>query len=152
MLFTLTDWLRHRARLRVWNADRAWGRRGEDLAHRYLRKQGYTVVARNYRTRSGSGEVDIVAWDGAALAFVEVKTRASSEFGSPERAVDAGKQHRLIVAAMDYCRRADIAWEKSRFDVVAIVLGNSPEISLIRDAFPRPLPRSAPRASAANAT
>ncbi len=149
MLYTFCDWLRHRARLRVWNADRAWGRRGEDLAHRYLRRHGYTVVARNYRTRSGSGEVDLVAWEGGALAFVEVKTRAVSDFGSPDRAVDREKQRRLIVAAMDYCRRAGADWEKSRFDIVSIVLAAKPEITLTRDAFARPVLRTASTRAAA---
>ena len=55
------------------------GRLGEDYAHRYLRGHGCTIVARNYRTRSGSGEIDIVAWHGATLAFVEVKTRVGTE-------------------------------------------------------------------------
>ena len=55
------------------------GRIGEDLAHRHLRRHGCTVVARNYRTRSGSGEIDVVAWEGEKLVFVEVKTRATAE-------------------------------------------------------------------------
>src|SRR5450432_3006906 len=59
---------------------------GEDLAHRFLRRQGYTVVARNYRSGSGAGEIDIVAFDKQDLVFIEVKTRASDEFGSPDRA------------------------------------------------------------------
>src|SRR5450759_2268083 len=53
------------------------GRIGEDLAHRFLRARGCTVVARNYRTLSGSGEIDLVVWDGRKLAFIEVKTRGS---------------------------------------------------------------------------
>jgi putative endonuclease len=61
------------------------GRIGEDLAHRYLRRRGYTVIARNYRTRSGSGEIDIVAWNGPTLVFIEVKTRQTDEYGSPDR-------------------------------------------------------------------
>ena len=69
----------------------ARGQLGEDLAHRFLRRHGCTVVARNYRPRHGGGEIDLVAWDGGTLAIVEVKTRASDEFGAPERAVDAGK-------------------------------------------------------------
>lgn len=140
-MYRLFDWLRHRARRKRWTAERAWGRRGEDLAHRFLRRNGYTVVARNYRTRSGSGEVDLVAWEGEALAFIEVKARGSAEFGTPDRAVDAEKQRKLIVAAMDYCRRADVAWEKSRFDIVSIVLAERPEVTLIRDAFSRPVSR-----------
>lgn len=149
MLYRFFDWLRHRARLRSWNADRVWGRRGEDLAHRYLRKRGFIIVARNYRTRSGSGEVDLIAWHGDAIVFVEVKTRASAEYGTPDRAVDAGKQHRLIVAAMDYCRRADIPWEQSRFDIVSIVLRKRPEIIHLPDAFARPLLRTASARAAA---
>lgn len=137
------DWLRHRARLRAWTPDRAWGRRGEDLAHRYLRRRGYVVVARNYRTRSGSGEVDLIAWDGETLAFVEVKTRRTAEFGTPDRAVDAEKRRKLIVAALDYCRRSGAPWERSRFDVVTVVIEPNTAISLIPDAFERPLIRTA---------
>jgi putative endonuclease len=111
------------------------GRLGEDYAHRYLRGRGCTVVARNYRTRSGSGEIDIVAWDGATLAFVEVKTRATAEHGAPESAVDEGKQERLQVAARDYARRAGVAWEQTRFDILSIVLERPPRVEWLRDAF-----------------
>lgn len=111
------------------------GRLGEDLAHRFLRAQGCTVVARNYRTLSGRGEIDLVVWDGARLAFVEVKTRATDEFGPPEGAVDAEKRERLQIAARDYARRAEIAWRVSRFDIVSIVLDHPPRIEWLRDAF-----------------
>jgi putative endonuclease len=111
------------------------GRIGEDLAHRYLRRSGCTVVARNYRTASGSGEIDVVAWHGATLAFVEVKTRSTAEFGEPERAVDREKQDRLRRAARDYARRAGVEWGKTRFDIVSIVLGAPPRIDWIRNAF-----------------
>jgi len=111
------------------------GRIGEDMAHRYLRRHGCTIVARNYRTRSGSGEIDIVAWQGPTLVFVEVKTRQSAEFGAPERAVDTEKQRRLQAAARDYIRRSAIAREHARFDIVSVVLGAKPEIEWIRDAF-----------------
>jgi putative endonuclease len=113
------------------------GRLGEDLAHRYLRARGCTVVARNYRTRSGSGEIDVVVWDGTTLAFVEVKTRATEEFGAPEGAVDAEKQARLVRAARDYARRADVVWERTRFDIVSVVLGSPVKVEWIRDAFGR---------------
>lgn len=111
------------------------GRIGEDMAHRFLRSRGCTVVARNYRTLSGSGEIDLVAWDGAKLAFIEVKTRASEEFGPPESAVDAEKRERLERAARDYARRADIPWRDTRFDIVSIVLDQPPRIEWLRDAF-----------------
>jgi putative endonuclease len=110
------------------------GRIGEDLAHRYLRKHGCTVVARNYRTRSGSGEIDVVAWDGVTLVFVEVKTRQSGEFGEPERAVDPEKERRLRGAGRDYARRAGVEWERTRFDIVSVVL-KPRRIEWLRDAF-----------------
>lgn len=133
--WTVFDWLRHRSRLKKWTHDAAWGRRGEDLAHRHLRRHGYTIVARNYRTRSGSGEVDLIAWDGPVLAFIEVKARATDEFGAPDRAVDIEKQERLIVAAADYARRAGVDWEKARFDIVSIVFARPPRITHQKDAF-----------------
>ena len=110
------------------------GRLGEDMAHRYLRGRGCTVVARNYRPPSGHGEIDLVAWHTGQLVFVEVKTRATVEFGAPERAVDSEKQLHLIHAARDYARRANVEWQRVRFDVVAITL--SPRhIEWRRDAF-----------------
>ena len=98
------------------------GRLGEDLAHRYLRRHGCTIVARNYRPRSGAGEIDIVAWQGETLVFVEVKTRVSAEFGTPDRAVDAEKQERVRRAARDYARRAGVEWDSTRFDIVSVLL------------------------------
>jgi putative endonuclease len=111
------------------------GRMGEDYAHRYLRRRGCTVVARNYRTRSGSGEIDIVAWQGETLAFIEVKTRVSTEHGEPDSAVDAEKRIRLQYAARDYARRASVDWQKTRFDIVSVVLEAPVRIEWLRDAF-----------------
>ena len=135
-LLTLSDWLRHRARKRVWSPDLASGRRGEDLAHRFLQRRGLRVVARNYRARSGAGEIDLVAWDGDRLAFVEVKARRTDEFGAPDRAVDREKQLRLVRAAREYARRARIEWNQVRFDVVSVVFGDPPALTHIKDAFP----------------
>jgi putative endonuclease len=111
------------------------GKIGEDMAHRYLRRRGCTVVARNYMPPSASCEIDLVAWDGATLVFVEVKTRATTEFGEPDRAVDAEKRRNVTRAARDYARRAGVAWEKTRFDIVSVVLEKPPRIQWIRDAF-----------------
>jgi putative endonuclease len=119
------------------------GRIGEDLAHRYLRRNGCTIVARRYRPNSGGGEIDLVAWQGEALVFVEVKTRSSAEFGTPDRAVDAEKQRYLAHAGRDYARRAGVEWEKVRFDIVSILLTRPPQIDWIRDAF-RPIRGGAP--------
>jgi putative endonuclease len=111
------------------------GRMGEDMAHRYLRRRGFTVVARNYRPRSGPGEIDIVAWHGERLVFVEVKTRATAEFGTPDRAVDNEKQAALERAARDYARRAGVGWERTRFDIVSVVLGERIGVDWMQDAF-----------------
>jgi putative endonuclease len=111
------------------------GRVGEDLAHRYLRRRGCTIVARRYRPPAGGGELDLVIWHGERLAFVEVKTRASTDFGTPDRAVDAEKRKYLARAGRDYARRAGVEWQKVRFDIVSVVLGRPPQIEWIRDAF-----------------
>ena len=133
LLYRAADALRRRARASDGAA--AQGRLGEDLAHRYLRRHGCTIVARNHRPRAGGVELDIVAWDGARLAIVEVKARASEEFGAPDRAVDLDKQGYVIRAARDYARRAGVEWERVRFDVISVVLGRPPRIEWTRDAF-----------------
>ena len=66
------------------------------------------MVARNYRTKSGHGEIDLVAWQSGTLVFVEVKTRSTADFGEPDRAVDVEKRENLRRAARDYARRAEI--------------------------------------------
>ena len=104
LLYRLADAARDWRRARATTAEQAHGRRGEDLAHRFLRRQGLTIVARNYRARSSSGELDMVAWDGDRLVFVEVKTRASAEFGSPGRAMGRAKEKYLRRAAGEYLR------------------------------------------------
>ena len=129
LLYRAADALRRRA----FRDDH--GRIGEDLAHRYLRRRGCSIVARNYRPPSGGVEIDIVAWHGETLVFVEVKTRAAADCGAPDRAVDAEKRERVNRAARDYARRAGVEWEKTRFDIVGILLGKPPRIEWIRDAW-----------------
>jgi putative endonuclease len=133
VLKILLDWLRHQARKRRWSADQATGRRGEDLAHRFLRKQGYVIISRNYRARSGSGEIDLIAREGATLVFVEVKTRHSAEFGAPERAIGEEKQQALFRTAREFCRRANVDITQARFDTISIVLNRPPEIRHINN-------------------
>ena len=134
-LWILSDWLRHKALLRRGNAAHAWGSRGEDLAHRFLQKLGYIVVARNWHAEDGSGELDLVAWDGPALVIVEVKTRASADFGLPEEAVDLEKRQHLIRTAARYAREADISIPMLRFDIVSVLVEGRPVIDHIRNAF-----------------
>ncbi len=133
MIATFADWLRHRMRLRRWNADLALGRRGEDLAHRYLRRQGYTIVARNYRLASGEAEADLIAWDCDTLVIVEVKTRRSDEFGPPDRAVGPEKLAHLRRVARSYARKSEIPWERVRLDLVTVTMGTPPRLELFRN-------------------
>lgn len=125
-LYSLADRLRYRDH-------RNSGRRGEDLAHRFLRRKGYVVAARNWRPPQGGGELDLVAWDRQTLVFVEVKFRSSGEWSLPERAIDADKIYFLRRAARDYTRRAGAEQAEARFDVVCIT-GHS--VMHLRDAFP----------------
>ncbi len=109
--------------------------RGEDLAFDLLVGKGYRVVARNYKARTGRGEIDLLGWDGEMLACVEVKTRRSTDFGRPERDVDAQKRGHLIRTAYEYARRANIEPQRLRFDIVSVVLEKEPQLELYKDAF-----------------
>jgi putative endonuclease len=83
------------------------GRRGEDDAYFYLRKSGFVISARNWRSPRHNGEVDLIAWDGPILCFVEVKTRTSRDVKPAEAAVDGHKQRELRIMAREYLRRLD---------------------------------------------
>jgi putative endonuclease len=109
--------------------------RGEDLAYERLCDEGFRVVARNYRSRSGRGEIDLLGWDGEWLACVEVKTRKNDDFGRPEASVNRDKQRLLVSAAYDYTRRAGIDPDLVRFDIVSVLLGESPTVELYRAAY-----------------
>ena len=110
------------------------GVRGEDLACRELRRRGYEILARRYRTRHG--EIDIVARDRDVLVFVEVKARASHRFGSPLAAITHAKQRKLTLMALDYLSRSRTTGIACRFDVVGILVGaGRPSIELVRNAF-----------------
>jgi putative endonuclease len=113
------------------------GRGGERLAYWHLRRSGYIVIARNRRPRPGCGELDLVAWDGPVLAFVEVKTRSSLAAGPPELAVSAQQRRRIVRSARTFMlrlRRKNISY---RFDIVSILWrpGLGFELRLIKDAF-----------------
>jgi len=113
------------------------GERGETLAYWFLRQAGYIIVARNRRARSGAGELDLVGWDGPVLAFVEVKTRTSSEAGPPEAAVSLSKQKRIAKAAKEYLRQRGKNRVNYRFDIVSVIWDAEAgyQVRLIKDAF-----------------
>jgi putative endonuclease len=135
MLGVLFDWLRHLARRRRWSPNLTLGRRGEDIAHRFLRRSGYIIVARNYRLAAADGEADLIAWDGDTLVIVEVKARESDEFGPPERAIGDDKRAHLRRVARAYARKTDTPLDRVRCDIVTVVYSARPQLRLVRGAF-----------------
>jgi putative endonuclease len=113
---------------------RARGAAAEAAAESYLRRQGYVIVERNLNTRLG--EIDIVALDGETLCFVEVKARASGEFGPAIAAVGPRKRERLARAAALFLAR-NRSRRACRFDVLGLdrAEDGSWSFSLVRDAF-----------------
>jgi len=119
---------------------RAAGDRGEALAVSFLRKNGFRIRERNFRTPVG--ELDVIAEEADLLCFVEVKWRRGAAAGHPAEAVTAEKQRRIARAAEWYLARHRLRERPCRFDVVAIVAdgeGES-EATLFRDAFRGPFP------------
>ncbi len=111
------------------------GEKGEALACRYLQKQGWTVIFRNYRTPFG--ELDIIARKRDMLAFVEVKTRTSSDYGWPSQAVDSKKQRRLWLSAQFFLKRnpglSDLAMQ---MDIIEILIREGlPYLRHLENAF-----------------
>lgn len=106
------------------------GRRGEELAAAYLEQQGYRLVAanvtlpvgRNLRGATVNAELDLVAYDGPTLCFVEVKTRASDWFAPPQVNVNLRKQRQIARAARAYRHMLGLEDSSYRYDVVSIVL------------------------------
>ncbi len=115
------------------------GARGEKLAGRFLRQNGYKILFRNFRGRTG-GEIDIVCRDHDTLVFVEVKTRAGDEFGRPFEAVHADQRRRISRGALAWLRLLDNPEILFRFDVVEVILAEKtkPQFELIRNAFQLP--------------
>src|SRR5262249_21446893 len=113
------------------------GRRGEEEAYFYLRRLGYVMIARNYRSPRSRGELDLVGWDRDVLCFIEVKTRTTRDVQPAEAAVDQEKQRDLSRVAREFLRkiRGNPAF---RFDIVSIYFdaGREAEIQLFKDAFP----------------
>lgn len=134
-VYQIADSVRHHARKRVWAQDQATGRRGEDIAHRFLQRAGIVIVSRNYRVATGAGEIDLVGWENDRLVFIEVKARHSGEYGDPDRAIGFEKKQSLLRAARDYARHAEAAWENVRFDVVNVILGTPPQVRHFRDVM-----------------
>ncbi len=116
------------------NRQQEFGRDAEALALRRLKKSGYKIIARNYRTRVG--EIDIIARDGETIAFVEVKARQSTRYGTPKLAVTPAKQRKISMAALHYLKATGQIGAKARFDVVSVAAAAyRPQIEIVKNAF-----------------
>lgn len=134
-------WPRHAQRA----AHLELGERGEAAALDYLKyNEGYEIVATNFLMPLGrglggqklTGEIDIIAYDGPALVFIEVKTRRSDEFIAPERAVDLRKQRQIARAARRYRQLMNVMNEAYRYDVVTVLARpDGDQIELLRRYF-----------------
>jgi putative endonuclease len=113
------------------------GRRGEEAAYFHLRKLGYTMVARNFRSPRCRGEIDLIGWEKDILCFVEVKTRTTRDVKPGEAAVDRHKRREVAAVVREYLRRfpPSCQW---RFDIVSVYYGNSkasqPQIEVFRNS------------------
>lgn len=110
------------------------GRSGEDLAARLYLRDGYDIVARNFRC--GQGEIDIIAADQGTLVFCEVKTRSTDFFGDPMEAVNRAKQARLRRLAAVWLSENPAPGMSLRFDVVSVVADRQgTRVNRVEDAF-----------------
>jgi putative endonuclease len=112
------------------------GARGEEDAYFFLRKHGYTIVERNFRSPRSHGEIDLIGWDGDVLCFIEVKTRTSTDVKTPEAAVDRYKRREIAQVAHEYLRLLPpkCQW---RFDVVSVYYegrSSRPQFEVFRHA------------------
>jgi putative endonuclease len=113
------------------------GQRGEEAAYFFLRKRGYTIVARNFRSPLRRGEIDLIGWHKDVLCFIEVKTRTTHDVKPAQAAVDAAKQRDLASVAREYLRHLppECQW---RFDVVTVYYdrqSSKPQFELFQNAF-----------------
>jgi putative endonuclease len=112
------------------------GDRGERAAARYLRRQGFEILARQQAGRLG--EIDLIARDGDTIVFVEVKTRTSGAAGNPVEAVTPAKQRQMTRIALAWLKQRGLLECRARFDVVALLWAEGarqPEIKHYRHAF-----------------
>jgi len=115
-------------------SSRERGRAAEDAAAAWLVAQGFEVLARNHSTRRG--EVDLVCREAGVLCFVEVRSRARLDYGSPAASVDVRKARRVVAAATDWALRHGGLEQDMRFDVVSVDLSPGvPRFELFRGAF-----------------
>ena len=108
------------------------GQKGEDIASKVLKKDGYRIIEKNFRCKQG--EIDIIAENKGVVCFIEVKARSSEDFGLPEEAVTSWKQRRLLAAAYVYLEKKKIKSKDLRFDIVSVDLTNE-KARILKNAF-----------------
>ena len=114
------------------------GRRGEEEAYFYLRRLGYIMVARNFRSARRKGEIDLIGWNKDVLCFIEVKTRTTRDVKPAEAAVDRRKGHELIAVAREYLRHLPPSCQW-RFDVLSVYYkehSSPPQFELFQNVLP----------------
>jgi len=115
------------------------GERGEEAAFFFLRRKGFTVVARRWNDGPLPGDLDLIAWDGDVLCFIEVKSRTSTGVATASSAVDRDKRQVLRRLARQYLRQLpdDHVRRDVRFDIVTVyeLSGRPREVQLIAGAF-----------------
>lgn len=134
----LVDWLDRLAARRAGEAAHlATGRRGERAAFFYLRRLGFVVTARQWRTMKARGDLDLVAWENNVLCFVEVKTRTTHAVAPAEAAVDTEKKRMLRKMAHTYVRQLPDRDVPVRFDILSVYFeaGKKADFELFRGAF-----------------
>jgi len=110
------------------------GKISEAQAAVFLESRGYQILFRNYKAQGA--EIDIIAREKDTICFIEVKSRSSDRFGSPQEAVTSAKQQKISRAASMFLQENDLQDRSCRFDVVGIIRRQGrEEFSLIRDAF-----------------
>ncbi|MBI5183448.1 MAG: YraN family protein, partial [Nitrospinae bacterium] len=95
------------------------GRKGEDIATRYLKEMGYKIIERNFRCPMG--EIDLIASEKGVLIFIEIRTRRSDSFAPPQLSVNRVKQQKIINSALNYLVRKRITGIDCRFDIITII-------------------------------
>ncbi len=115
------------------NNTRTIGIIGEDIAKNYLLDNGYKILERNFRVKSG--EIDIIAQLNQIIVFIEVKSRSSNRYGLPYEAVDYRKQQKIIKAAQNYINFKRLTNYQYRFDIIEVYLNINKKINHIQNAF-----------------
>jgi len=130
------DWITdHTASAQAIPKHQRTGRQGEEDAYFFLRKKGYVMVARNFRSPRRRGEIDLIGWQKDVLCFVEVKTRSTRDVKPAELAVDYDKQRELRIMAREYLRLLPKS-PQYRFDIVSVYYDRElPQFELFQNAF-----------------